>query len=204
MATSPAARADLLSPVLDEIRPGLGLLGFPAYVVDAQRRYRYLNAAYEAYFGRSAAEMLGRTVEEVFGPPPPDDRRAALNRALAGESLTFDREALHGPNQGRWIRLHYIPVRASGDVVAATVVLMDIQHLKDAQDAIAERERQLSLITDTIGFPVTYVDRDWETVHRRSVHGEARLRATNITGHCTRAATRAPRAVDPDSADSPG
>lgn len=160
MATPPGLPADPLDPVLASIRPGLALLGFPAYVIDRQRRYRFLNEAYERYFDRRVSDMVGRTVEEIFGPPPPDDRRAALDRALAGESLTFDREALHGPRKGRWIRLHYIPVRAEGGVVAATVVLIDIQHLKDAQDAIAQRERQLSLITDTIGFPVTYIDRE--------------------------------------------
>jgi diguanylate cyclase (GGDEF)-like protein/PAS domain S-box-containing protein len=162
MASSAHPGRDPVAPILDEIRPGLALLDLPAYVVDSQRRYRYLNAAYESLFGRRAADMLGRTVEEVFGPPPPDDRRKALERALAGESLTFDREARHGPRKGTWIRLHYIPVRAGdgGEVVAATVVLMDIQHLKDAQEATAARERQLALITDAIGFPVTYVDRD--------------------------------------------
>jgi diguanylate cyclase (GGDEF)-like protein/PAS domain S-box-containing protein len=160
MATPPGLPADPLGPVLESIRPGLALLGFPAYVIDRQRRYRFLNEAYERFFGRRAGEMVGCTVEEVFGPPPPDDRRTALDRALGGESLTFDREVLHGPPKGRWIRLHYIPVRDDSGVVAATVVLMDIQHLKDAQDAIAQRERQLSLITDTIGFPVTYIDRE--------------------------------------------
>ena len=79
---------------------------------------------------------------------------------IAVTDATFDREVRHGPPKGRWIRLHYIPVRSEAGVVAATVVLMDIQHLKDAQDAIAQRERQLSLITDTIGFPVTYIDRE--------------------------------------------
>ena len=160
MATPPGLAADPLEPVLASIRPGLALLGFPAYVIDRRHRYRFLNEAYERYFDRRAADMVGRTVEEVFGPPPPDDRRTALARALAGESLTFDREARHGPPKGRWIRLHYIPVRSEAGVVAATVVLMDIQHLKDAQDAIAQRERQLTLITDTIGFPVTYIDRE--------------------------------------------
>jgi len=38
--------------------------------------------------------------------------------------------------------------------------VVSIQHLKEAEEAIAARERQLALITDTIGFPVTYIDRD--------------------------------------------
>jgi diguanylate cyclase (GGDEF)-like protein/PAS domain S-box-containing protein len=81
-------------------------------------------------------------------------------RALAGDTLTFDRQALHGPNEGHWMRAHYVPVREGASVVGATIVLIDIQNLKEAEAAIAARERQLALITDTIGFPVTYLDRD--------------------------------------------
>jgi diguanylate cyclase (GGDEF)-like protein/PAS domain S-box-containing protein len=160
MASTPTDNAAPLPPALEALRPGLEVLGFPTYVVDAELRYRILNGAYERYFGRSTAGMIGRTVEEVFGPAPVDDRRKALHRALEGETLTFDRVAWHGPNKGRWIRVHYMPIRVAGAVIAVTVVVIDIQHLKDAQAAIAARERQLSLITDTIGFPVSYIDRD--------------------------------------------
>ena len=53
-----------------------------------------------------------------------------------------------------------MPIRDDGAVLGVCVVLVSIQHLKEAQDAIAARERQLALITDTIGFPVTYFDRE--------------------------------------------
>ena len=39
------------------------------------------------------------------------------------------------------------------------VVLVDIQQLKQTEAALGERERQLSLITDSVGFPITYLDR---------------------------------------------
>ncbi|HEX4944526.1 MAG TPA: PAS domain-containing protein [Usitatibacteraceae bacterium] len=149
---------DALATVLAELRPGLDLLGLPCCVVDTELRYRYVNPGYPPYFGRTAGEMLGFTVSSAFSREPTDDRRKVLARALAGESLTFDRETLEGPNEGRWVRAHYVPVRSGGAVVGVAIALVDIQHLKEAQSAIAARERQLSLITDTIGFPVTYID----------------------------------------------
>ncbi len=160
MDTNPDRSADPLSPLLEAIGPGLALIGFPTFVVDTQLRYRYVNAAYEQYFGRAAGELVGRSVDEIHGPPPSDGRREALLQALAGESLTFDRQARHGPNAGQWARLHYMPIRAGAAVVGVNIVLVGIQHLKEAQEAIAARERQLALITDTIGFPLTYVDRE--------------------------------------------
>ncbi|MDH5264816.1 MAG: PAS domain-containing protein, partial [Betaproteobacteria bacterium] len=160
MSSTPRHGADPLGPILDAIRPGLAMLGFPAYVIDAGERYRFVNEAYEVHFARKASELVGRSVTEIYGPPPPDGRREPLLKALAGETLTFDRESRHGPRKGQWSRLHYMPIREGGAVLGVCVVLVSIQHLKDAQEAIAARERQLALITDTIGFPVTYFDRD--------------------------------------------
>ncbi len=151
----PAAGQD---DALEALRPGIALLDVPAYLIDAGQRYRIVNDAYERYFGRPADTMVGRTVTDVFGPPHPDGRRDVLVRALAGETLTFDREARHGPNTGRWLRAHHMPVRQEGRVAGVLVILFDIQNLKDAEAATAARERQLALITDTVGFPVTYID----------------------------------------------
>ena len=160
MSSSTTGTPDALERVLAELRPGLDLLGLPCCAIDHGLRFRYVNPVYPAFFGRTAEQVLGRTTTEVFRRPPTDDRRKALARALEGDSLTYDRETRDGPNAGRWVRAHYIPVRRDGAILGVTVMLLDIQHLKDAEAAIAARERQLTLITDTIGFPVTYIDRD--------------------------------------------
>src|SRR5512133_372992 len=80
MASTPRHGADPLGPVLDAIRPGLAMLGFPAYVIDADQRYRFVNAAYEVHFARKASELVGRSVTEIYGPPPADGRRQPLLR----------------------------------------------------------------------------------------------------------------------------
>src|SRR5260221_249478 len=68
---------------------------------------------------------------------------------------------MEGHTAGRWARAHYFPLRGGGDeVVGVLVVTVDVQQLKDAEAALADRERQLSLIMDSVGFPVTYVDRE--------------------------------------------
>ena len=160
MAPTSSSGSDKLETRLAELRPGLDLLEIPACVIDQELRYRYANGDYADYFGRVPGELVGHTLAEIFADLPDDDRRKSLARALAGESVTFDRATRNGPNLGRWVRAHYTPVRGDGEVLGAAVFLMPIQHLKDAQAAIAARERQLSLITNTIGFPVTYFDCD--------------------------------------------
>ena len=155
-----AARAPLDARIA-ALKPGLEILGLPACVLDRELRYRFLNAAYEAHAGRLAGEFLGRTPDEVFDRRPNDERRAHMQRALAGEIAIFNRRNLEGPNTGRWVRAHYFPLRGEeGDVQGVLVLLVDVQQLKDAEAALADRERQLSLIMDSVGLPITYVDRN--------------------------------------------
>jgi PAS domain-containing protein len=139
---APAA-ADSLEAALARLRPGLDLLSLPACVLDRDGLYRYANAAYLAYTGKAAGELLGRTAADAFGVQPRDDRRKALARVFGGESLTSDRETIEGPFKGHSVRAHYFPLWLEGTGAAACVALVDIQHLKDAQDTLAERARQL-------------------------------------------------------------
>jgi diguanylate cyclase (GGDEF)-like protein/PAS domain S-box-containing protein len=142
------------------LAPGLDLLGLPACVLDGTLRYRYVNSAYVAMSGHDRDAFPGHTPDEVFQRVPQDDRRNHLARALAGETSIFNRRILEGPLAGRWVRAHYFPLQGDGEsVVGVLVVLVDVQQLKDAEAALADRERQLSLIMDSVGFPVTYVDR---------------------------------------------
>ena len=149
-----------LSARVFALAPGLEVLSLPACILDHERRYRFVNAAYLAMSGKSRAECIGRTPEEVFGRAPRDDRRQYLTRALAGETSAYNRQSAEGPGAGKWVRAHYIPLRGeSGELVGALVVQVDVQAIKDAEASLADRERQLSLIIDSVGFPITYVDR---------------------------------------------
>jgi diguanylate cyclase (GGDEF)-like protein/PAS domain S-box-containing protein len=147
-----AARAAALAPAMD-------VLGLPACLLDRDLRYHYVNGAYALHSGRAAVDFPGRTPDEVFNRTPRDDRREHMQRALDGHTEVFNRRTIEGPNAGRWMRAHYFPLRDGDEVEGVLVVLVDIQQLKDAEATLAERERQLSLIMDSVGFPITYVDR---------------------------------------------
>ena len=160
--------AQQLEARLAALTPGLDTLALPACVLDRELRYRFINAGYEAHSGRRAAEFLGRKPDEVFERRPDDSRRGYMQRALDGESVVFNRQTLEGPQRGLWMRAHYLPLRDdAGAVLGVLVVLVDIQQLKDAEAAILERERelddrrkQLQLVIDNIGVPMSYIDRD--------------------------------------------
>jgi diguanylate cyclase (GGDEF)-like protein/PAS domain S-box-containing protein len=150
-----------LEPRLAELRPGLEMLGLPACVLDAQLRYRFLNSAYVAHAGRPASDFLGRMPDEVFAKRPEDSRRDYMMRALAGETAIFNRQTIEGPHTGLWVRAHYLPLRDGEHVLGVLVVLVDVQQLKDAEAALDDQRKQLQLVIDNIGVPMSYIDRDW-------------------------------------------
>jgi diguanylate cyclase (GGDEF)-like protein/PAS domain S-box-containing protein len=141
--------------------PGFDLVGLPICILDADRRYRYLNAAYCSYIGRPVADFLGRQPDEVFNAVPVDGRREQLQRAFDGETVIFNRQTLEGPHAGQWVRAHYLPLREGEEVVGIMVVLVDVQDLKDVEVALDQRSKQLQLVIDNIGVPMSYIDRDW-------------------------------------------
>ena len=143
------------------LAPGLDILTLPACVLDTGMRYRYVNTAYQGMSGKTRAQCIGRTPDAVFERTPRDERRTHLKRALAGEANVFTRRNIEGPGAGRWVSAHYFPLHGDDRaVVGVLVVLVDVQNLKDAEAALADRERKLSLIIDSVGFPITYVDRE--------------------------------------------
>src|SRR6202158_1232188 len=150
-----------LTARLAAIRPGLDLLGLPACVVDAALRYRIVNAAYAAHFDRQATEFLNRTYEEVFRSRLPDDRRQMIERALGGETVASHRRTAEGPRAGGWVRAHYFPLREdAGEVVGVVIVLIDFHDDRELRQALVDRSKQLQLVTDSIGVPMSYLDRN--------------------------------------------
>jgi PAS domain S-box-containing protein len=147
---------------LAQLRPGLEMLGLPACVLDPQLRYHFLNAAYVAHAGRPAEDFIGCMPDEVFALRPGDERRGQMQRALAGETVVFNRRTLEGPQAGRWMRAHYLPLRESGEgeVLGVLVLLVDIQQLKDTEGTLEDQRKQLQLVIDNIGVPMSYIDRD--------------------------------------------
>ena len=143
------------------LRPGLEVLSLPACILDREQRYVYLNAAYLAHADKPLADFIGRTPDEVFQQRPNDGRRSQMQRALAGEPVVFNRQTLEGPHTGLWMRAHYFPLRVENAIGGVLVVLVDVQQLKDAETEVAAHRKQLQLVLDNIGVPMSYIDRDW-------------------------------------------
>ncbi len=60
--------------------------------VDSDQVFRFVNKTYETWFDRPRSEILGRRVDEVMSPEMYEARRSNLERALAGEEVSYEVE----------------------------------------------------------------------------------------------------------------
>jgi len=113
--------------------------------IDSDMRYRFANATYGDWFGRSPAEMEGRTVREVFGEDGYERRKPHILNALAGREVDAEVPiAMDGGERSTQIR--YVPDRREdGSVAGFFVLASDVTALKRTERMLRDREQQLSL-----------------------------------------------------------
>jgi diguanylate cyclase (GGDEF)-like protein/PAS domain S-box-containing protein len=100
-------------------------------VLDEQGRYRFVNAAFERWYGQPAANALGLDAREVLGEAEYARRAPWIERALAGETVTFD---LAYPGSATHQAISYIPLRLpDGRTEGMVVVGQDVTgHKREA------------------------------------------------------------------------
>lgn len=123
-------------------------------VVDADQRYRFVNSAFERWIGRTRDEVVGRTVAEVIGPVDYGRSLPAIRRALAGESVSFERDA-DGRSGMSHLAVSYIPMHLDGGAVNGFVgVAQDIsQHKREEVRLLSLAQRDaLTGLLNRAGF----------------------------------------------------
>ena len=65
-------------------------LPFLISYLDNDQIFRFINKPYESWFERPLSEIVGRHVRDVMGPAMYEARRPFIERALAGESLSYE------------------------------------------------------------------------------------------------------------------
>lgn len=110
--------------------------------VDRDERYRFVNRAYERWFGVHRSQIEGKTLSEVLGAEAYGRLRHHVARALAGEAVTFEGEVNYRAAGERIVEAQYVPdITRNGEIPGYYVLVTDIT---ERRAAAAELERMLA------------------------------------------------------------
>lgn len=132
----PLERRDVFSSAMADAVPIL------ISYVDRDERYRFVNLAYERWFGVDRSQIEGRTLLEVLGEEAYQRVRQHVTLALAGQAVTFEAEYNYQGRGLRHIEAQYVPdVTRNGEIPGYYVLVTDIS---DRRQAAVELERMLA------------------------------------------------------------
>ena len=115
-------------------------------VVGADGRYRFVNGAFERWLAKPREQIVGRTLQEVLGPADYERSLPWIERALAGETVSFER-AYPERSVALYLSLSYIPLRLEGGTIDGFVGV--------AEDISRHKKEELRLLQMTLSDPLT-------------------------------------------------
>jgi PAS domain S-box-containing protein len=171
-----------LAAQLDELERLYATTPVGLAVIDGALRYRRVNRMLAETNGASVEAHLGRTVFEMV-PDLAAKALVATRRVIeTGEpllGLEFVGETRARPGEPRHFVEHWYPVRdASGEVVAAGVVVQDVtdRHRAEAalREADARKDEFLAMLAHELRNPLAPLRTSLRTIEREPLSGQGR------------------------------
>ena len=132
--------------------------------IDDQLRYRYINEAYEKWFGLSTDAIIGQLVEDIIDPAAFSVFREAVARTLGGEVVTLRNVFELADGEERQIEARLVPQTGpDGRIVGCFSLAFDISDRIVAEDALRRSEELYRSLVEICPDAV-YVHRDLELV----------------------------------------
>ena len=96
-------------------------------------RCSYANQEYREWFGRTPAEMLGISIQELMGPELFARNEPFIRRAMSGQAQSFERTLTKPSGETGHTVARYIPdIDEAGRVSGMVVLVTDVTELKEA------------------------------------------------------------------------
>ena len=133
--------------------------------LDADMRYRMINKTGADWYGRPAAEIIGKSPEDIFGSQQ-GKWRGYIEEALRGAEVSYERPITYADGVTRVVHVTYIPhFGENGDVKGVVALIEDITERKRTQAALQESEARFRDIAEVGGDWIWEMDSDLRYTH---------------------------------------
>lgn len=141
-----AANKARLSPV-EILRLMDTSLGATVSVVDRELRFRYVNAGFAQAFDLDWKDLIGRSIRDVYPAVDFEKFLPYLTRALAGESVTYERLGRIHQRENIWRTVSMNPWRdVNGAVIGIVHCSLAVHELKTATEALQVANERLRIL----------------------------------------------------------
>jgi len=111
--------------------------------IDATGTYRFVNAAYQRWFGHDANDVVGRKVLDIDGAEAFEVIRPRLDQALAGDVVEYDAWLDYAHAGKRYVHAEYTPDRRrNGEIAGVYGLVSDITERRRSEEAIARLDHE--------------------------------------------------------------
>jgi diguanylate cyclase (GGDEF)-like protein/PAS domain S-box-containing protein len=139
----------------------LSAVELPIGCWDRDARLTYCNEPYERWARRTREQLLGKTLEKIYGPRAWEAALPAFEKAFSGEIADYNRMIQHQERE-HWMRITAFPdCDDDGHVVAVYTIAFDIDDEMRAIEELARSKQRLDMLADNIPYPLTYFDHDF-------------------------------------------
>jgi PAS domain S-box-containing protein len=138
----------------ERLRAIADALPFLISYLDRNQIFRFINKPYESWFERPLREIIGHKVSDVMGPAMYEARRPFIERALAGESLSYEADFLRSGGTVQTEILHVPHQDPMGRTLGLYTVVMDITARKLHERTLSESEERFRSIADSAPVPM--------------------------------------------------
>ncbi|MFZ5960761.1 hybrid sensor histidine kinase/response regulator NahK/ErcS' [Pseudomonas knackmussii] len=112
--------------------------------LNAELVYEFTNKVYEQWYRWPSGSMLGRNLRDVHSAEHCQRLEPYFERALSGESVTFEIAETNLSGQERYMQRSYVPNRqADGQVVGLFVLIRDITERRRTAEALHQAYQNL-------------------------------------------------------------
>jgi diguanylate cyclase (GGDEF)-like protein/PAS domain S-box-containing protein len=141
-------------------------IGATVSIYDASLRFVYVSESFAKWFGVTPAEMVGRHLEEMYGLQVFAGYKLYIDRALGGETLSYERLLRSPSGEETWRTISLVPWRnAKGEVVGVVNSALSVHELKTTTEALRMANQRLQTHMDNSPLAVLEFDADLVLKH---------------------------------------